>query len=157
MLKLRQRFAFTASSSSNFLCPLVNGALARAHAGPGFGPLLLRLGAGIALVYLDISRFFGPLGAPITVARDSIEAAEAATCLDACWLGELSQQPMCPHSLHPAEVKPPTSRRTPGVPHTQRHSTSKRDSRIFIANQISLLASVGLARRTPMRVQPPTS
>jgi hypothetical protein len=57
----------------------------------------------------------------------------------------------------PAEVKPPTSRRTPGVPHTHRHSTSKRDSRTFIANQISLSASVGLARRTPMRVQPPTS
>src|SRR5579872_914433 len=24
----------------------------------------------------------------------------AAACLDACWLGELSQQPICPHSAH---------------------------------------------------------
>src|SRR5579871_410805 len=24
----------------------------------------------------------------------------AAACLDACWLGELSQHPMCPHSAH---------------------------------------------------------
>jgi hypothetical protein len=24
----------------------------------------------------------------------------SAACLDACWLGELSQQPMCPHSAH---------------------------------------------------------
>ena len=42
---------------------------------PGFGLLLLRLGVGIALIYLGISRFFGTLGAPITVARDLIEAA----------------------------------------------------------------------------------
>src|SRR3984893_15001191 len=42
---------------------------------PGFGLLLLRLGVGIALIYLGISRFFGTLGAPMTVARDLIEAA----------------------------------------------------------------------------------
>ena len=52
---------------------------------PGFGLLLLRLGVGIALIYLGISRFFGTLGAPITVARDSIEAAGGIFLIAGLW------------------------------------------------------------------------
>ena len=52
---------------------------------PGFGLLLLRLGVGIALIYLGISRFFGTLGAPITVARDLIEAAGGIFLLAGLW------------------------------------------------------------------------
>ena len=52
---------------------------------PGFGLLLLRLGVGIALIYLGISRFFGTLGASITVARDFIEAAGGIFLLAGLW------------------------------------------------------------------------
>ena len=52
---------------------------------PGFGLLLLRLGVGIALIYLGISRFFGTLGAPMTVARDLIEAAGGIFLLAGLW------------------------------------------------------------------------
>jgi putative oxidoreductase len=52
---------------------------------PGFGLLLFRLGVGIALIYLGISRLFGALGAPITVARDLIEAAGGIFLLAGLW------------------------------------------------------------------------
>ena len=52
---------------------------------PGFGLLLLRLGVGIALIYLGISRLFGALGGPITIARDSIEAAGGMFLLAGLW------------------------------------------------------------------------
>src|ERR1700677_4673555 len=52
---------------------------------PGFGLLLLRLGVGIALIYLGISRLFGGLGEPITVARAFIEAAGAIFLLAGLW------------------------------------------------------------------------
>ena len=52
---------------------------------PGFGLLLLRLGVGIALIYLGISRFFGAPGAPITIARDFDRGGRAASfCSPAC-------------------------------------------------------------------------
>ena len=41
---------------------------------PGFGLLLLRLGVGIALIYLGMSRLFSTPGGPITVALDLVEA-----------------------------------------------------------------------------------
>ena len=47
--------------------------------------MLLRLGVGIALIYLGISRLFGALGAPITVARDLIEAAGGIFLLAGLW------------------------------------------------------------------------
>jgi putative oxidoreductase len=47
--------------------------------------LLLRLGVGIALIYLAISRLFGALGAPITVARACIEAAGGIFLLAGFW------------------------------------------------------------------------
>lgn len=40
---------------------------------PGFGLLLLRLGVGIALIYLGIRPFFVTPGAPSIVARGTIE------------------------------------------------------------------------------------
>ena len=52
---------------------------------PGFGLLLLRLGVGVALIYLGISRFFGTLGAPFTVARDFVEAAGGIFLLAGLW------------------------------------------------------------------------
>jgi len=52
---------------------------------PGFGLLLLRLGVGIALIYLGISSLFGALGGPITVARDVIEVAGAVFVLAGLW------------------------------------------------------------------------
>jgi uncharacterized membrane protein YphA (DoxX/SURF4 family) len=52
---------------------------------PGFGLLLLRLGVGIALIYLGISRLSGALGAPITVARDLIEVAGGIFLLAGLW------------------------------------------------------------------------
>jgi putative oxidoreductase len=52
---------------------------------PGFGLLLLRLGVGIALIYLGISRFFGTLVAPITVARALIEATGGIFLLAGLW------------------------------------------------------------------------
>src|SRR5271156_3542219 len=52
---------------------------------PGFGLLLLRLGVGIALIYLGITRLFGTLGEPITVARAFIEAAGGIFLLAGLW------------------------------------------------------------------------
>src|SRR3984957_12809659 len=52
---------------------------------PGFGLLLLRLGVGIALIYLGISRLSGLLGAPIAVARDSIETAGGLFLIAGLW------------------------------------------------------------------------
>ena len=52
---------------------------------PGFGLLLLRLGFGIALIYLGVSRPFGTLGAPITVARDFVEAAGGIFLIVGLW------------------------------------------------------------------------
>jgi putative oxidoreductase len=52
---------------------------------PGFGLLLFRLGIGIALIYLGVSRLFGALGAPITAARDLIEAAGGIFLLAGLW------------------------------------------------------------------------
>jgi uncharacterized membrane protein YphA (DoxX/SURF4 family) len=52
---------------------------------PGFGLLLLRLGVGIALIYLGITGLFGALGAPITVARDFIGAACGIFLLAGLW------------------------------------------------------------------------
>ena len=52
---------------------------------PGFGLLLLRLGVGIALIYLGTSRFFGALGAPITVALDFVEATGGMFLLVGLW------------------------------------------------------------------------
>jgi len=39
---------------------------------PGFGILLLRLGAGTALICLGISRFLAALGEPVSAARDLV-------------------------------------------------------------------------------------
>ena len=47
--------------------------------------MLLRLGVGIALIYLGIGRLFGALGAPITVARDLIEVAGGIFLLAGLW------------------------------------------------------------------------
>jgi putative oxidoreductase len=52
---------------------------------PGFGLLLLRLGVGIALVHLGVSRLFGALGASITVALHFIEAAGGIFLLAGLW------------------------------------------------------------------------
>lgn len=52
---------------------------------PGFGLLLLRLGVGIALIYLGVSRLFGTLGAPITVTQNLIEAAGGVFLLAGLW------------------------------------------------------------------------
>jgi putative oxidoreductase len=52
---------------------------------PGFGLLLLRLGVGVALIYLGISPLFGPLRAPTTVAQDSIEAAGGIFLIAGLW------------------------------------------------------------------------
>ena len=52
---------------------------------PGFGILLLRLGVGIALIYLGISCLLGTLGAPLMVARGFIEAAGGIFLLAGLW------------------------------------------------------------------------
>jgi putative oxidoreductase len=52
---------------------------------PGFGLLLLRLGIGIALIYLGMSRLFGTPGEPIPVAQDLIEAAGGVFLLAGLW------------------------------------------------------------------------
>jgi uncharacterized membrane protein YphA (DoxX/SURF4 family) len=52
---------------------------------PGFGLLLLRLGVGVALIYLGINRFVGARGGPITVAMDVIEAAGGMFLLAGLW------------------------------------------------------------------------
>ncbi len=52
---------------------------------PGFGILLLRLGVGIALIYLGMSRLFSTPGEPISAARDFIEAAGSIFLLVGLW------------------------------------------------------------------------
>jgi putative oxidoreductase len=52
---------------------------------PGFGLLLLRLGVGIALIYLGMSRLFSTPGGPITVALDFVEAAGGVFLLTGLW------------------------------------------------------------------------
>jgi len=52
---------------------------------PGFGLLLLRLGVGIALIYLGMSRFFSMPGGPITVALDFVEAAGGVFLIAGLW------------------------------------------------------------------------
>jgi putative oxidoreductase len=52
---------------------------------PGFGLLLLRLGVGIALIYLGISRLLGALGQPIAVACYLIESAAGTFLLAGLW------------------------------------------------------------------------
>ena len=52
---------------------------------PGFGLLLLRLGLGIALIYLGSAGVLGVLGAPIAVARDFVEAAGGVFLLAGLW------------------------------------------------------------------------
>lgn len=47
--------------------------------------LLLRLGVGVALIYLGLSRLFGAPGAPLTMARDLIEAAGGVFLLAGLW------------------------------------------------------------------------
>ena len=47
--------------------------------------MLLRLGVGVALVYLGISRLFGALGEPIVVVWDFIEVAGAIFLLAGLW------------------------------------------------------------------------
>ena len=47
--------------------------------------MLLRLGVGIALIYLGISHVFGTLGAPITIASDFIEATGGLFLLAGLW------------------------------------------------------------------------
>jgi putative oxidoreductase len=51
---------------------------------PGFGLLLLRIGVGIALIFLGISGLFGAL-APITAAQGLIEAAGGIFLLAGLW------------------------------------------------------------------------
>ena len=52
---------------------------------PGFGLLLLRLGVGIALIDLGITRFLGTPGAPIAFARDFVEAAGGVFLVAGLW------------------------------------------------------------------------
>jgi putative oxidoreductase len=52
---------------------------------PGFGLLLLRLGVGIALISFGLSGFFAASGEPVTIARDSIEAAGAIFLILGLW------------------------------------------------------------------------
>ena len=52
---------------------------------PGFGLLLFRLGVGIALIYLGISRLLGALGQPIAVACYLIESAAGIFLLAGLW------------------------------------------------------------------------
>jgi putative oxidoreductase len=52
---------------------------------PGFGLLLLRLGVGIALIYIGVSRLFGAPEEPITIAGDLIEAAGGVFLLAGLW------------------------------------------------------------------------
>jgi uncharacterized membrane protein YphA (DoxX/SURF4 family) len=47
--------------------------------------LLLRLGVGVALMYLGISRLFGTPELPIAIARDLIEAAGGIFLLAGLW------------------------------------------------------------------------
>lgn len=52
---------------------------------PGVGLLLLRLGVGIALIYLGISPFFGPGGAPVTLGWGSIEPVGGIFLIAGLW------------------------------------------------------------------------
>lgn len=47
--------------------------------------MLLRLGVGVALIYVGLSRLFGGLGEPITIALDLIEAAGGIFLLAGLW------------------------------------------------------------------------
>jgi putative oxidoreductase len=51
---------------------------------PGFGLLLLRLGVGIALIYLGIGYLWGT-PAPVAAARDFVEAAAGVFLLVGLW------------------------------------------------------------------------
>jgi putative oxidoreductase len=52
---------------------------------PGFGLLLLRLGVGIALIYLGISHLLGAFGQPIALAGYLIESAGGVFLLAGLW------------------------------------------------------------------------
>ena len=52
---------------------------------PGFGLLLLRLGLGIALIYLGIGRFLGAFGHPIAVACYLIASAGGVLLIAGLW------------------------------------------------------------------------
>jgi uncharacterized membrane protein YphA (DoxX/SURF4 family) len=52
---------------------------------PGFGLLLLRLGVGIALIYLGVSRVLSAPGPPIAIAQDSIAAAGGIFLIAGLW------------------------------------------------------------------------
>jgi uncharacterized membrane protein YphA (DoxX/SURF4 family) len=52
---------------------------------PGFGLLLLRLGAGVALIGLAISGLLGIAGEPISVARDLVAAVGGIFLLAGLW------------------------------------------------------------------------
>jgi uncharacterized membrane protein YphA (DoxX/SURF4 family) len=52
---------------------------------PGFGLLLLRLGAGPALICLGISGFLAALGEPVSAARDLIAAPGGAFLVTGLW------------------------------------------------------------------------
>jgi putative oxidoreductase len=52
---------------------------------PGRGLLLLRLGAGVPLIYLGIHGLSESLGEPITVARDLTESAGGVLLLAGLW------------------------------------------------------------------------
>src|SRR3984885_3051886 len=52
---------------------------------PGFGLLLLRLGVGIALIYLGISRFFGAVPGVVPVGRALVEATGGIFLLAGLW------------------------------------------------------------------------
>jgi putative oxidoreductase len=52
---------------------------------PGRGLLILRLGAGVPLIYSGVHGLFEGLGEPITVARDLIETAWGILLLAGMW------------------------------------------------------------------------
>jgi putative oxidoreductase len=52
---------------------------------PGFGILLLRLGAGTALICLGISAFLAALGEPFSVARDLVASIGGIFLLAGLW------------------------------------------------------------------------
>jgi putative oxidoreductase len=52
---------------------------------PGFGLLLLRLGAGIAVVFLGINGFLAAAGEPVSMVRDLVEAAGGISFLVGLW------------------------------------------------------------------------
>ena len=52
---------------------------------PGFGLLLLRLGAGTALVHFGISRLLGAVGEPVIIARDLVSAGGGVLLIAGLW------------------------------------------------------------------------